>query len=166
MFTIHQNTFQTSTPDRAAERTGNIPPITDSDATQRVSVGSHSVPFPPQRRTPAKSASRRQAPVSRKPSMGKQKEKILIFILLGVAAILLIGAIVAASFLFSKPNDDGLIPNNVFAAGVNLGGMTEDEAKQALTDATKDTYSKLDMTVQVLDTVVTMSPQEDRKSVV
>ena len=77
---------------------------------------------------------------------------------MGVAAILLIGVIIAASFLLPKPHDDGLIPNNVFAAGVNLGGMTEEEAKQALSDATKDTYTKLDMSIQVLDTVVTLSP--------
>ena len=79
---------------------------------------------------------------------------------MGIAAILLIGVIVAASILLRKPHDDGLIPNNVFAAGVNLGGMTEDEAKQALTEATQDTYSKLEMSIQVLDTVVTLSPAD------
>ena len=92
--------------------------------------------------------------------MTKQKEKVLIFVLLGVAAILLIGVIIAASILLRKPSDDGLIPNNVFAAGVNLSGMTEDEAKQALTEATKDTYAKLDMSIQVLDTIVTLSPKD------
>jgi len=92
--------------------------------------------------------------------MTKQKEKVLIFVLLGVAAILLIGVIIAASILLRKPGDDGLIPNNVFAAGVNLSGMTEDEAKRALTEATKDTYAKLDMSIQVLDTVVTLSPED------
>ncbi len=163
MFTINHNTFETSTPDRAAEHTGTIPPTTDSDATQRVNVGNVGATPAPQRRAPAQSAARQQpvqAPRQRKPSKNSQKEKILIFVLLGVAAILLIGAIVAASILLTKPHDDGLIPNNVFAAGVNLGGMTEDQAKQALTEATKDTYTKLDMTVQVLDTVVTMSPAD------
>jgi len=57
---------------------------------------------------------------------------------------------------FTKPSDDGLIPNNVFAAGVNLGGMTEAEAKKALQDATKETYTKLDMSIQVLDTTVAL----------
>lgn len=89
-----------------------------------------------------------------------KKERITIFVLLGVATLLLIAVIIAASMIFSKPADDGLIPNNVFAAGVNLGGMTEEEAKQALQNATADTYTKLDMTIQVLDTTITLSPKD------
>jgi len=87
-----------------------------------------------------------------------KKERITIFILLGVAALLLIAVIIAASMIFTKPTDNGLIPNNVFAAGVNIGGMTEEEAKRALENATADTYSKLDMTIQVLDTTITLAP--------
>ena len=91
--------------------------------------------------------------------MSSQKEKIIVFVLLGVAAILLTSVIIAASILLSKPSGNGVIPNNVFAAGVNLGGMTESEAKKALNEATKNTYSSLEMTIQVLDTSVTLPPK-------
>jgi len=89
-----------------------------------------------------------------------KKERTAIFILLVVAALLLITVIIAASIIFAKPADDGLIPNNVFAAGVNLGGMTEEEAKRALKNATEDTYASLDMTIQVLDTTIALSPKD------
>lgn len=164
MFTIDHNTFQTPNPDRGTEQTGHLPPVTDSDATQRVNVGTGTI-YPPQRRTASKTAANRQHPNAnntgrRKKGNGNQKEKIIIFVLLGVALILLIGVIIAARILMRNPADDGLIHNNVFAAGVNLGGMNEDEAKKALTDATKDTYSKLDMTVQILENSVLLSPKD------
>ena len=112
----------------------------------------------PQQHTSPKSVHTRRpsATAARRSHTVNPKDKIIIIVLLAVAAILLISVIVAASIIFSKPSDDGLIPNNVFAAGVNLGGMTDAEAKQALIDATKDTYTKLDMTIQVLDTTVTL----------
>ena len=118
----------------------------------------------PQRRTASRPTDSRHPSKTthakkRKPLLSSQKEKIIVFVLLGVAAILLTSVIIAASILLSKPSSDGLIPNNVFAAGVNLGGMTEAEAKKALNEATKNTYSKLDMTIQVLDTSVTLPPK-------
>ncbi len=53
-----------------------------------------------------------------------------------------------------------MILKNVFAAGVNLGGMTKEQAKRALHEATDDTYSRLDMSVQVLDSTVALSPKD------
>lgn len=89
-----------------------------------------------------------------------KKEKAAIISLLAVAGLLLIGVVIAACILLSKPADKGVIRNNVFAAGINIGGMTEDEAIQALKRATADTYTKLDMSIQVLDTTVTL-PAKD-----
>lgn len=164
MFTINRNSYQPPRPNQAQEQPGMISPVTDSDATQRVSVGNSRIPATPQRHSTPNPANRRSSsgrPTSaqRRPSGVDHKERIIIFVLLGIAAILLISVIAAASIIFSKPADNNLIPNNVFAAGVNLGGMTEEQAKQALTEATKDTYTKLDMTVQVLDTTVTLPAQ-------
>ena len=161
MFTIDSNTFQTQNPGRGTEQTGHIPPVTDSDATQRVNVGTGTI-YPPQRRTAPKPAANRPQSNSGKRNKrnGKKKEKIIIFVLLGVALILLAGVIIAARFLMHAPADDGLIHRNVIAAGVNLGGMNEAEAKKALTDATKDTYSKLDMTVQVLENSIYLTAKD------
>lgn len=78
--------------------------------------------------------------------------------LFAIAAALLIGIIVALCLMFAAPPDDGLILNNVYVAGVNLGGMTPEQAKVALEDATDDTYSKLDMVVEVHKTKVNLTP--------
>ena len=82
----------------------------------------------------------------------------MIISLFVIAAVLLVAIIIAISNMFSVPEDDGLILNNVYAAGVNLGGKTPEQAKQALQAETDYTYTKFDMTVTVLDTVVTLTP--------
>ncbi len=63
-------------------------------------------------------------------------------------------------FLMSEPKDDGLILNNVYAAGVNLGGKSPESAKQVLKEATVNTFTQLDMTVEVRDTIIKLSPAE------
>ena len=89
-----------------------------------------------------------------------KKEKIVLISLGSVTAVLLIAAIIMLSTMFAAPNDDGRILKGVVAAGVNLGGMTPQEAAVALQEATADTYSKLDMVVTVLDSKVTLSPED------
>ncbi len=74
--------------------------------------------------------------------------------------ILLIAILVLAIRSFSSDEDDGLILDNVIAAGVNLGGMDADQAAAALESATGSTYTQLSMTVTVLDTTVTLSPTD------
>lgn len=108
-----------------------------------------------------------QTPVRANPARRKKrrwylnrKEKITLISLGSVAAILVIVAII---FLINPPSsaqDDGLILKGVYAAGVNLGGMTPEEATDALEEATADTYTKLDMTVTVLDSQVTLPPSK------
>ena len=81
-------------------------------------------------------------------------------VLIVVAAILLLAIIITLAVIFSKPEDDGLILNNVFAAGVDLSGMTPEQAKNALRDATDGTYTRLDMTVNVLNETILLSPAD------
>ena len=88
-----------------------------------------------------------------------KKEKIALISLGSVAAVLLILAIVIFSIGNQVP-DDGRILKGVLAAGVDLGGMTPEEAKFALDEATADTYDKMDMIVSVLDTQITLSPTD------
>ncbi len=48
----------------------------------------------------------------------------------------------------------------VSLAGVNLKGLTEQEAIEAVRQATKDTYSQNSMVIQVLDTTVEIKPEQ------
>ena len=89
-----------------------------------------------------------------------KKEKIVLISLASVTVILLVAAILMITSMFAEPTDDGKILKGVVAAGVNLGGMTPDEAAIALQEATADTYSKLDMVVTVLDSQITLSPED------
>lgn len=92
-------------------------------------------------------------------SMSK-REKITVTVLLVIAFLLLIAVVITAISVFGGGEDDGRILRNVYAAGVDLGGMTEEEAKTALKEATSSTYTMLDMTIQVLNTTVTLSPAD------
>lgn len=138
----------------------SAPPYTDPGATQRVSI-SHTgkaVQAPARRQNPQQATPKRTAATEEKKKQKKRREQITIITLFSIAAFLLVAIILVVSSLFKKPEDDHRILNNTYAAGIHLGGMTQEQAKKALLEATKDTYSTLDMTVTVLDTVITLSP--------
>ena len=128
--------------------------------TQRLLLDVDGMPVsrPPRQASTRPAPARRQRPASRKRGMSK-KEKITLISLASITALLIIAVIIAASALFAPAEDDGLILKGVVAAGVNLGGMTPEEAKLALEEATANTYTKLDMSVTVLDTTIALSPQ-------
>ena len=77
-----------------------------------------------------------------------------------IAAVLLVAIIAACAIMFSSTEDDGLILNNVYAAGVNLGGKTPEEAKVILKEAVGNTYTKLDMVVEVHDSHIMLKPAD------
>ena len=56
--------------------------------------------------------------------------------------------------------DDGLIYPNVYALGLNLGGMTPEEAAAALHEYTDGTFTELPMTVALPDATLTLSPAD------
>ena len=89
-----------------------------------------------------------------------KKEKIALIALGSVTAVLLIAAIILFSTMFAAPADDGRILKGVMAAGVNIGGMTPAQATTALENATANTYTKLPMTVTVLDSQVILTPEQ------
>ena len=162
-----------------ADRNASAPRSTQlpTDATQRIYVDSQARPraprqdSPAQRRTPTTGNANRSRPSSasgnrnggrkpqqKKPALFGGKFNNTTIALFAVAGVLLIGIIVALFFLFAEPADNGLILNNVYVAGVNIGGMTPAEAKAAVEEATKDTYTQLDMTVEVHTTKVPLTP--------
>lgn len=75
----------------------------------------------------------------------------IIFICAGVIALSLI-VLVACLFLFN--NNDGTIVNGVSIAGVNVSGLSKDDAVAAVSKAVKDTYGKTVMAVTVIDHTV------------
>lgn len=139
-----------------ASSTAEVSPALSKDMTQRVrlegAAQTASCPGAPRPANPQRNRKKKRWYMTK-------KEKITIISLASVTAVLLIAAIIMISSMFSTPADDGRILKGVVAAGVNLGGMTPEEAAVALQEATADTYTKLDMVVTVLDSQITLSPQ-------
>lgn len=89
-----------------------------------------------------------------------RKRKILV-ISICVAAALLLVAIITGVVLFLRANaDDGLILENVTVAGVNIGGMTVEQATSAVHRATDLTYTNENMVVNLPDTTLELSPKD------
>lgn len=145
----------------------------DADATQRVIVSAESTPAsnPQQPAAPAEklektqhtsfrltTAKKRKKNTKKKRSISR-RDKITIITLVSITVLLIIAMAVTMSILLAEPEDDGLILKGVIAAGVNIGGMTPEQAKTALADATANTYTELDMTITVLDSTITLSPK-------
>ncbi len=134
-------------------KSGSMPLYTPAkDATQRVNVESASS------RRPRSASSQRRSPAQSKSATPNQRTTILILVC--ITLVLLAAIIVALVAITAGPEDDGLILHNVYAAGVNLGGKTPEEAKVLLTEATKNTYSQLNMIVRVYSTDLTLSPDK------
>lgn len=168
---LYKSTGVNDTADTGASvQAADIPTPNNTDATQVVKISQ----TPPQqpaaqqlrspRQTPPaprRAPAPRQSAAPRRPSRAKQRKRITLIAVCALVVVILIGAVIAAINLTKKPQEDnGLILPNVFAAGVNLGGMTPEEAKGALENATADTFSVLDMSVTVLDTEVLLKPSE------
>jgi len=71
---------------------------------------------------------------------------------IAICAVLILLAIIilVAAFIISG-NANGRIMDNVFVAGVDVGGMTQSEAVRAVRDAVGDSYQTTPMIVKVLD---------------
>ena len=86
-----------------------------------------------------------------------KKDRNTVIVLFSVAGVLLIGIVIALFFILQGPADNELILNNVYVAGVNVGGMTQAQAKHALSEVAKN-YERLEMAVKVLDTEIALTP--------
>lgn len=85
---------------------------------------------------------------------------VLIVSICAAVLVLLVGAIVGMIVLLNKDKDNEKILYNVTAGGVNLGGMTKEEAKNALHLATDGTFSQKDMVIKLPDATIVLSPDE------
>jgi len=76
------------------------------------------------------------------------------------ALVLLFGVISIFASGGSTNKADDRILNNVMVAGVNVGGMTQQEAIQAVRQATANTYTRQDMVVNISGTQILLSPKD------
>ena len=91
------------------------------------------------------------------------KRRKILWISIACVSVLLIAALaLGAVMLLSGTKDDGLILNNVTVAGVNIGGMTPEEAAAAIHRATDMTYTVEDMVIYLPDTILELSPKDTK----
>lgn len=163
-------------PINTAQPTQVIPSIDDDDMVETISASLEQMDefdeadIPPVPRAPRSPAPKNQpvhrsetasAPPeepdgSRKP-MDKNK-KIMLISICAAAILALAGIIWGVVALLGGDNGNGRILNNVTAAGVNIGGMTKEEAKTALHRATDLTYSYEDMVIELPDGTIRLTP--------
>ena len=99
--------------------------------------------------------------VRKKRSGSKARTRKILLVSILVVTALLIGAIGACVMLFVNSNkDDGLILNNVTVAGVNIGGMTPEQASEAIHRATDMTFTVEPMVIHLPDTILELSPKD------
>lgn len=70
-------------------------------------------------------------------------------------AVLCVACIVVAGCLYFNSLNN-IIADNILVAGVNVGGMTQAQAIEAVKAATENTYGQKAMTVQVLESQITL----------
>lgn len=89
---------------------------------------------------------------------GKARKKVGLVITI-VIMVFALTAGVLAGCLFSNELEEGIIMNNVSIAGVNVGGMTKEEAVSALRLTVADSYTQNPMVVIIADQQVTLTPE-------
>ncbi len=112
------------------------------------------------------SAPKKGAPPPRRSAAqraAEKKKKMLILIIVCASVLtLLIGLIIGLVIYKNRNTGEQTIHGSVYAGTLNLGGMTLDEAKNALHLATDDTFTKKDMVVKLPDGTITLSPADTK----
>ena len=78
--------------------------------------------------------------------------------LAAIFAVCILGIFLLAGCAPSAP-EDGYIMEGVRVAGVDIGGMTKEDALSALRLATESSYGSTDMIVHILNTDIVLSPE-------
>ena len=93
----------------------------------------------------------------------KANNRKILWISIACVSILLIVAIaICAVMLLTTEKDDGRILNNVTVAGVNVGGMTPEEAAAAIHRATDMSFTVENMVIYLPDTIIELSPADTK----
>lgn len=105
---------------------------------------------------PKKSGSQAEKAAAKK-APNKKKRIITVCVIAGIVLAALLGGL---AYYLHLTADNGLIFDNVYAAGVNLGGMTPEEAKNVLHMTTDSTYTQQDMVIKLPDQELHLSPAD------
>lgn len=78
------------------------------------------------------------------------------------ASVLVILLVFIAVLAFGNTSDpyDGKILDNVYVAGVNVGGLTKSQAESVIRSSTENTFTRQDMVVQFPDGTLRLSPAD------
>lgn len=93
-------------------------------------------------------------------SNNPRKTKIKIITICVITALILAAFAAGGWYYFCYTGDDGLILPNVHVAGIDLGGMTTDEAKNVLHLATDSSYTEKDMIIHLPGENIPLSPAD------
>lgn len=109
-------------------------------------------------------ANRKHRPADAAPDdPGDARKKKRLLIVSGIiAAVVILAAAAGIWWFLDTTKDDGLIYSNVYVYDINLGGMTPQQAEQALHQATDDTYSKKNLTVELPDYSLVLAPSSTK----
>ncbi len=81
-----------------------------------------------------------------------------------VCLAVIVGIIVGLVLLLQEPADDGLILPNVTVGGVNIGGMTPDEATSALRVSVYDRIRNQSLSVELPGATLVLAPTDTKAS--
>jgi len=105
-------------------------------------------------------------PVAPPASAPKQNPKIrrnkkIALLSVGIAAAVFVLCVgICVWFYFVSTADNGLIMDNTYVAGVNIGGLTPEEAKTELTRSAVGKYTRENIVINLPDTTLELSPQD------
>jgi len=89
-----------------------------------------------------------------------QKHQTPVILGLCGAALLLILLFVSIFFLGGRSSEPTTIPGNVYLAGVNIKGMTKNQAVDAVAEVADTSYRSTDMVIDFGTTQLTLSPRD------
>lgn len=103
------------------------------------------------------------AVTARRLKMIKARHKRIIwFVFILCISTVLVASVIAGGILLKRnaPTDDGLIFPNVYVGGVNIGGMTPEDAEMAIQLSVIPVLTGEDMVVQLPNDTLRISPEE------
>ncbi len=95
-------------------------------------------------------------PTRKRTTKARKKKRSFVGVLVALLMVLIIGTGV---FLWIYSRDDGLIFNNVYAMGVDLSGMTQEQVESSVEKRVSDVYSK-DLVINLQDRKLVFTPEQ------
>ena len=101
-----------------------------------------------------------RAPAGAQEPEARRKKRLKITAI-SVAAVLAVVVLGLSFFLWSYSRDDGLIFDNVYALNLNLSGMTQEQAAQALETQAQSLYGQ-SLVIHLQDRDLVLPPQNTK----